>query len=179
MSVDAHFVSFGVNGDVGSASIVDEIFFPDIAAVLNGNGGFFQLKLFVETSGKSRFRKDCPDNEGFGDEADSHSSLTDSASFLRIGNAKSGRGWVLDLDGRWISMTLEVSNTVDGSSLWIDSAEPGMSGSPILINDGTAVGIVAVGAETVSANGEIRAEQSGPQPVLMRNLPGWLITPLV
>ena len=59
VSVDAHFVSFGVNGDVGSAGIVDEIFFPDIAAVLNGNGGFLQSKLFVETSGKSRFRKEC------------------------------------------------------------------------------------------------------------------------
>jgi hypothetical protein len=66
VSVDAYFVSFGVNGDVGSAGIVDEIFFPDIAAVFNGNGGFLQPKLFVETSGKSRFRKECDACSGWG-----------------------------------------------------------------------------------------------------------------
>src|ERR1700757_3609001 len=57
VSVDAYFVSFGINGDVGSACIVDEIFFPNIAAVFNRNGGFFKPKLFVEANGKSRFRK--------------------------------------------------------------------------------------------------------------------------
>src|SRR3984957_21081692 len=59
VSVDAYFVSFGINGDVGGAGIVDEIFFPDIATVFNGNGSFFQPKLFVQTSRKSRFGKEC------------------------------------------------------------------------------------------------------------------------
>lgn len=66
VSVDAYFVSFGINGDVGSAGIVDEIFFPDIAAVFNRNGGFLQPKPFVETSGKSRFRKKCDARGGGG-----------------------------------------------------------------------------------------------------------------
>ena len=66
VSVNAHFVSFGIYGDVGSAGVVNEIFFPDIAAVLNGNGGFLQPKLFVETRGKSRFRKECDACGGWG-----------------------------------------------------------------------------------------------------------------
>ena len=41
----------------------------------------------------------CPDNQQLGDEADAYHELTDNVPVLRIGNARSGRGWVLALDG--------------------------------------------------------------------------------
>ncbi|MFY9531103.1 MAG: hypothetical protein WBC04_02905 [Candidatus Acidiferrales bacterium] len=59
-----------------------------------------------------------------------------------------------------------------GSSLSIDPTEAGMSGSPILNSTGRAVGIVAVGAESVRTS---KKERAGPQPILALDLPGWLL----
>jgi hypothetical protein len=117
----------------------------------------------------------CPDDQELSDQADAYGSLIDEASFIRIGKAKSGRGWVLALDGHWIRTTLKVVSGMGGTSLSIDPTEPGMSGSPILCDAGLAVGIVAVGTETVSKNGARKNERAGPQPTLVRNLPGWLL----
>ncbi len=118
----------------------------------------------------------CPDNQQLGDEADAYHELTDNVPVLRIDDARSGRGWVLSLDGHWVRTTLEVFSGPDGMVLSIDPTEAGMSGSPVLNDTGRAVGVVVVGQETVStANGERRNERAGPQPMLMRNLPGWLL----
>ena len=114
----------------------------------------------------------CPDEQELGDEADAYSSLTNGVSFLRIGRAKSGRGWVLSLDGHWIRSTLKMFS---GGGLSIDPIEAGMSGSPILNATGRAIGVVAIGAETISVSGERKNERAGPQPILGRNLPGWLL----
>jgi hypothetical protein len=114
----------------------------------------------------------CPDTQELGDEADAYYSLTDDISFLRIGRAESGRGWVLDLDGQWIPTTLEVFSR---TSLSIDPTEPGMSGSPILSDAGLAVGMVVVGTVIVSENGERENERAGRQPILVHDLPGWLL----
>lgn len=73
----------------------------------------------------------CPD-ANLEDEYEAYYSLTGEASFLRIGTAKSGPGWVLSIGGRWIRSTLEMFSGMGGESLWIDPTEAGMSGSPIL-----------------------------------------------
>jgi hypothetical protein len=52
---------------------------------------------------------------------------------------------------------------------------PGTSGSPILTEDGSAVGVISVGT-TVS--GVIHARQYG-QPRLSHALPGWLLRELL
>ena len=70
---------------------------------------------------------------------------------------------------------LEVFSGIGSTSLSIDPTEPGMSGSPILNNAGLAVGIVAVGTEIVSKNRERKNKRAGPQPILARDLPGWLL----
>ena len=117
----------------------------------------------------------CPDDQELGDQADGYRSLTDDVSILRIGKAKSGHGWVLSLDGHWVRTTLEVFSGMGGTSLSIDPTEAGQSGSPILNNSGLAVGVVVVGAETTNANGEWENKRAGPQPILTRSLPGWLL----
>jgi hypothetical protein len=118
----------------------------------------------------------CPDTQALGNEADEYDILIEGASLLRIGKAKSGLGWVLSLDRQWISTRLEVVSTVGGTSLFIDQTESGQSGSPILNNAGRAIGVVALGSETFDLGSRERIhERTGPQPMLTRNLPGWLL----
>jgi hypothetical protein len=50
----------------------------------------------------------------------------------------------------------------------------GMSGSPIMAKDGTAVGIVCLGSGT-TLNAQM---EEGPNPRLMGNLPGWFLDAL-
>jgi hypothetical protein len=51
----------------------------------------------------------------------------------------------------------------------------GMSGSPIVVPDGTAIGVVCLGSET---GGQV-AREGGPHPRLTGNLPGWLLKNLM
>ena len=73
---------------------------------------------------------------------------------------------ILSLEGEWFLCRV----TSLGRSLWIDEmARPivgGMSGSPIILPDGAAVGMVCVSANISPA---------GPNPMLAANLPGWLL----
>jgi hypothetical protein len=73
---------------------------------------------------------------------------------------------MLSLDGEWFACRI----TGLGRSLWIEGAaqpiRPGMSGSPIILPDGSAVGV-----ECVSTEGE---RGGGPNPLLSANLPAWL-----
>ena len=51
----------------------------------------------------------------------------------------------------------------------------GMSGSPIIAEDGTAIGIVCLGHEVASGT----PSEYGPHPRLTGNLPGWFLKMLV
>jgi len=79
-----------------------------------------------------------------------------------------GPARLVALDGRWLGCTLRAGSR----ALWVkDAAEPivgGMSGSPILNNDGAALGIVCTGS----------GRWSGPNPFLMRQLPRWFLDEL-
>jgi hypothetical protein len=101
----------------------------------------------------------CPDNQVF-EEATAYEELTEDAPFLRIDKARSGKGWVLSLDGHWTRPTIETA----GRSLSLDGMnEAGMSGSPILNDAGRAVGIVVVGTVKVDSG-----EQRGRGPAAGR-----------
>jgi hypothetical protein len=73
---------------------------------------------------------------------------------------------VLSLDGRWFSCTIRHY----GGPLWITHAAErvhgGMSGSPIVAEAGTAIGVVCT---TTSPR------EGGPNARLSENLPGWLL----
>jgi Trypsin-like peptidase domain len=77
---------------------------------------------------------------------------------------------MLSLDGDWFTCRL----TSNGGPLWFDqAAQPvisGMSGSPIVLPDGAAVGVVCV-----SENGHSSGRTGGPNPMLAAHLPGWLL----
>ena len=80
--------------------------------------------------------------------------------------------WLLSLDGRWFSCTVTYRK---GGPLWIFNAAEdivgGMSGSPIITDDGLAIGVVCLGGGT----GIEGCREGGPNPRLMSNLPGWLV----
>jgi hypothetical protein len=119
----------------------------------------------------------CPDEQEQHEEADAYHALTDDLPTLAIAKAQSGQGWLLALDGvRWIPTTIRLVSDRDGTSLLIGPTEAGMSGSPILDDAGRAVGVVAMGAETVASSGERHIEEeAGPQPILMLDLPARIV----
>lgn len=121
----------------------------------------------------------APDAQVY-EEAPGYDELTGKAPFLRISNARDGIGWVLSLDCQWVQTTLDLSpSNSDGRTWWLEigPTDNGMSGSPILNDAGRAIGVVAVGAQTVSKGGHRKDhELSGPQPILFQDLPPWLLS---
>jgi hypothetical protein len=113
-----------------------------------------------------------PDCQLMCDEAESYGALTKEAPTLRIGKApRKGSAWLLALDGRWVRSTVGLAD----NGLWIDNStkiEGGMSGSPIMADDRTAIGVVCLGAEPSSPDG---VYGNHPNPVLEYHLPGWLL----
>lgn len=74
---------------------------------------------------------------------------------------------VLTLNGAWADCRI----TASSGPIWLHdvTTESGMSGSPILNANLSAIGVLVVGRDSDLRMG------SGPQPRLMRNLPGWLL----
>jgi hypothetical protein len=85
-----------------------------------------------------------PDNQDLYEYAEAYEKLIGSVTPLKIADApEKGRAWLLSLDGEWFECTIEVLND---SSLWVSNpAQPirrRMSGSPIISEDGKAIGPV-------------------------------------
>jgi hypothetical protein len=104
--------------------------------------------------------------------ADDYKALMAAATALPIGDRLRHpvNFWaparLLSLDGRWFSCTIRHF----GGPLWITHAAQrvlgGMSGSPIVTEAGTAIGVVCT---TTSPR------EGGPNARLSDNLPGWLL----
>ena len=112
----------------------------------------------------------CTDNQELCDEAEAFEGFIESLRALCIGKATSGPGWMLTLDQKWVPIRLEVHARRFGVGLEIDAVEAGQSGSPILNDEGCAVGVVVIGSGTPT-----HKKRSGPQPILTRDLPAWLV----
>ena len=116
-----------------------------------------------------------PDNQALRDEWDAYEAMVDEALPLPVLDApEQGRAWLLSLKGGWFQCDLSRHPSPHGS-LWISGAEDnilgGMSGSPILTDDGAAIGVMCT---SDSANSEASTE-GGPNPRLASHLPGWLL----
>jgi hypothetical protein len=117
-----------------------------------------------------------PDGQVFYEEAEAYDAFIDAATVLPIGKARNGKGWLLALDrADWIPTPLRLISGIYGSSLEIGPTEPGMSGSPVLNDHGRAVGLVAIGSMTKGTDGVRVDTTCAGQPILTRNLPGWLL----
>jgi hypothetical protein len=115
-----------------------------------------------------------PDFQSLAARVDDYESLVGQATALSFREAASKeRGWLLALDGHWFACRVE---TIGGRAIWVSEAsEPirgGMSGSPVLGDDGKAIAI-CVSSHGTSSDGDDDRE-GGPYPGLA-NLPGWFI----
>jgi len=110
-----------------------------------------------------------PDGKEQGEEADAFDELIDTATVLPVNDCnlpKGGDGWLLSLDGDWGKCKIETR----GAWLWVTEATTGfiggMSGSPILTENGQAVGVV-----TTSFGNANERHTHGPQSRLGECLP--------
>jgi hypothetical protein len=111
-----------------------------------------------------------PDDQELWEQADAYKALVKSATPLSIADApEKGHAWMLSLDGEWFRCAVQIIN--DGP-LWISkTAQPiagGMSRSPIVLDDATAVGVVCLADVSTSPVGV-------SNPHLVRSLPGWFV----
>lgn len=98
--------------------------------------------------------------------------MLDDLIAFSIGEAPgTGSARMFSLQKTWFSSKVE--RVHDG--LWIsdatESIKGGMSGSPICLDEGRAIGVVC----TASSGAGVNYTEGGPNPVLTSNLPGWLL----
>jgi hypothetical protein len=83
--------------------------------------------------------------------------------------------WLLSLRGAWFRCAIEAQPR---GPLWLTEEEQRivgrMSGSPAISATGAAIGVVCTSAEYPDG-AERRPHLHGPNPSLIRNLPGWLL----
>jgi hypothetical protein len=113
-----------------------------------------------------------PDEEDLHREAHDYAVLFGQAAVLPIGDApRSGPAWLLSLKNAWFRCRL----THFGGPLSItDAAEgivPGMSGSPIVADNGAAIGVVCCS----TGAGDEPPTEGSPNARLNYNLPVWLV----
>jgi hypothetical protein len=113
-----------------------------------------------------------PDDQGFPEGWAAYNAFTNSVSGLSISDAPDdGRAWLFSLTGELIPC--RVQPTASGA-LWISDTAPGryagMSGSPIVAADGTAIGVFCTS--------DMATGDGGPNPRLTYHLPGWLLREL-
>ncbi len=122
-----------------------------------------------------------PDGQVFWDDVAAYEELVDAAepisitdlpkrrraptSVKSLADFPCARGWMFSLDGSWIECTVGHNRSMCWIEAGADKIQGGMSGSPILADDGRAMGVVVT--------------TEGPHPRLFDNLPGWLLRRLL
>jgi hypothetical protein len=106
-----------------------------------------------------------PDGQELYDECEAYFQLLPNEPLHMTNAPETSRAWLLSLEGEWFGC--EVWHHPEGP-FWIrNAAQPivgGMSGSPILNDDGAAIGVACTG----------EGGEGGPNPCLAAHLPGWL-----
>jgi hypothetical protein len=110
-----------------------------------------------------------PDNQELWAQCEAYEALVDAATLPIADAAASSPAWLLSRECQWVRCQVENN----GAGWWIrDAVQPivgGMSGSPILSDEGAAIGLVSISSGTGAPHVE-----GGPNPRLAYNLPRWL-----
>jgi hypothetical protein len=156
------------------ASYLQERTYPNLLAPLGEEPAVWAECVFVDPVADIALLG-TPDNQELGEQADAYEALTEAASALPISRPpKDGPAFVLSLTGEIVPCTVRCIG--DGPLFLFDTglkegAEGGMSGSPIIVADGSAIGVVCLGNNAPQYG-------IGPNPCLMHHLPGWLLREL-
>src|SRR5262249_22197623 len=112
----------------------------------------------------------APDNQELAEQHDAYQDWIAEIepTFLVSAAAMNGPAWILSLDGQWRECKSAGRNN---GPIWTSGVqiEGGMSGSPIVGEDGGALGVVVAG----TVEGGIATSEGGWCPVLLNHLPGW------
>jgi hypothetical protein len=152
-----------------AGSYTEERTFQDLLAPIDGEPSVWAECLFVDPI--SDIAVLCaPDEQACSDQYEQYESLVEPLAPIRIADApEECEAWLLSLDKRWFPCVVKHY----GGPLWLSKASDGirggMSGTPIALADGSAIGLVSI-----SGDGEQDTE-GGPDPRLTRNLPGWCL----
>ena len=129
-----------------------------------------------------------PDDQALSDRAAAYDHLIEAARRFTVGKLQSLRrrrclagdpastdAQMLSLGGEWFACRI----TSFGLVLWVEAAaqpiKGGMSGSPILLPDGSTVGVLCTGDQQYDgANAPLDTGTGGPNPMLIDQLPAWL-----
>jgi hypothetical protein len=157
-----------------SVSYAKERTYPALLSVLGEPPSIMTECLFVDPVADIAVLGP-PDNQVWWDEAEAFQCFVAEVTPLAISDApESSRAWLLSPDGQWFPSEA----WQNGGSLWISHAAlgilGGMSGSPILNDDGRAIGVVVASGGTPDAT----HTDGGPSPNLTQHLPGWLLREL-
>ena len=133
------------------ASYTEERTYTQILGPLGGEPTVWAECLFVDPIADLAVLGE-PDSQTFFDESDAYGEFVYGRPTLRIGTVRQPcPAWLLTRDGdRW--EPVDLYHDPDGPWLQIVGAKeeaiaPGTSGSPIVTEDGCAVGIISVGEE--------------------------------
>lgn len=148
-----------------------ENLFPSLLGTLDGNEQEVTTEcLFVDPVADIAW-VGRPAAEELSEEADAYDALMADRPAFSIGwPPRKGTGHILALDGHWIRVPMESI----GHWLWHDldpRIEPGMSGSPIVAEDGKAVALIANGPFLGRAGRSPGIAKSDSQPALVQCLP--------
>ncbi len=153
---------------------LEERTFPKLLATLDGRmRDIWAECLFVDPIADVAVLG-VPDTQEFGEMAEGFEALTDGPK-LHIAEPEGYEGWMLSLEGEWVSTDLEIHYGTSWRGLSTGPTTPGQSGSPILNSSGRAIGLVSLGRGTIDANGQHKSERAGPQPILRDSLPAWML----
>ena len=103
-----------------------------------------------------------PDGQDLYDEAEAYDEFVGASRPLPVRYANEAQTvWLLSLEGQWFRSDM----TVNRMALWLANGaiKGGMSGSPIMTEEGAAIGVVV---------------SSAVNPRLMKSLPAWLVDEL-
>jgi hypothetical protein len=123
-----------------------------------------------------------PDDQELSAQNDAYRELVDSLKPLRIAAVPQTEeeawvpAWLLSLEGKWFGCKARYRRN---GSLWVaETTEPirgGMSGSPVVIAGGKAIGVVSSASESPDETPICQGEYGSKNPRLTRDLPGWLL----
>jgi hypothetical protein len=147
-----------------AAAYLEERTFQDLLGPIDEETSIWAECLFVDPIADIAVLGG-PDSCTLPDQFEGYEDLFESLSPIQIADApEECSAWLLSLDKRWCPCNV----THYGGRLWLSQADDGirggMSGSPVMLTDGSAIGIIGTAG--------------GPTSRLTHDLPGWCLQAL-